>query len=193
MWINLNHMTSPYESEIRARITHALSAAQAGAAVSRVHLPARDAHASVHVPAGADVSALLAIDDGSRYGAPLVSSVRLLNGWLLFTFSPEFFTALVDEINRTLPLPDETSETYAENRMRVLARHEGADCPNIHVFHRALALALVAHESAAARHRAERAALTLFHTIPPRERPALLARCGALGGAMLRLLSASHE
>ncbi|MEZ4626706.1 MAG: hypothetical protein R2912_00875 [Eubacteriales bacterium] len=36
-----------------------------------------------------------------------------------------------------------------------------------------------------------RAALSLFHTIPPRIRPALLSRCGALGGAILRLLAFS--
>ena len=185
-------MTSPYESEIRAQITRALSAAQTGAVVSRVHLPARDAHASVHVPAGMDAPALLAIDYGSLYGAPLVSSVRLVNGWLLFTFTPEFFSALVDDINSTLPLQDEKIETYAENRMRVLARHEGLGCPDKAAFHRALALALVANESAAACKRAERAALTLFHAIPPRERPALIARCGAFGGAMLRLLSSSY-
>lgn len=185
-------MTPPYESEIRAQITRALSAAQPSAAVSRVHLPARDAHASVHAPAGLDASKLLSIDYGSLYGAPLVTYARLLNGWLLFSFPPEFFSALVDEINRTLPLQDEANETHAENRMRALARHEGADCPEEAAFYRALLFALTAHESAAARHRAERAALTLFHAIPARERPALLARCGAFGGAMLRLLSFSH-
>ena len=185
-------MTPPYESEIRAQITRALSVALSGAAVSRVHLPARDAHASVHVPTSADASKVLSIDYGSLYGAALVSSVRLVNGWLLFSFSPEFFSALVDEINRTLPLRHDASETHAENRMRVLARHDGADCPDIPALHRALLLALTAHESAAARHRAERAALTLFHTIPPRERPALFSRCGVFGGAILRLLSSSR-
>ena len=186
-------MTPPYESEIRAQIARALSAAYLGAAVSRVHLPARDAHASVHVPASADASKILSFDYGTLYGATLVSSVRLVNGWLLFSFSPEFFSALVREINNALPLRHDASETHAENRMRALARHGGADCPDIPAFHRALLLALAAHESPAAYKRAERAALTLFHTIPPRERPALIAHCGAFGGAMLRLLSASHE
>ena len=185
-------MMPPYESEIRARITRALSAAHAGAAVSRVHLPARDAHASVHVPAGLDASKVLSLDYGSLYGAPLVSSVRLLNGWLLFTFTPEFFSALVDEINRALPEPSPGHQTHAMNRMYALSRHAGTGCPDEVAFHRALLLALTAHESPATRKRAERAALTMFHAIPPRERPALTARCGALGSAMLRLLSNSR-
>ena len=181
-----------YESELTAKLSRVLCAANIVAQNTRVHLPARDAHASVHVSAGLDASKVLSLDYGSLYGTPLVGSVRLVNGWLLFTFTQEFFSALVDEINRTLPLQDEKIETCAENRMRALARHEGTGCLDKAAFHRALMLALVAHESAAAYKRAERAALTLFHTIPPRERPALIARCGALGGAMLRLLSNSR-
>ena len=185
-------MTPPYESEIRAQITRALSVALSGAAVSRVHLPARDAHASVHVPTSADASKVLSIDYGSLYGAPLVSSVRLVNGWLLFSFSPEFFSALVERINLTLALPEAENETHAENRMHVLARHGGVGCPDLPTFHRALLLAVASHESMAAYRRAERAANTLFHTIPPRDRGALLPRCGALGGALWRMLSYSR-
>jgi len=118
----------------------------------------------------------------------LVKAVREVNGWLLFDFSPAFFSALVDEINASPSAPDANGETHAENRMRALARHSGLGCPDIPAFHRAIIEAVVAHESPAAYRRAERAALSLFHTIPPRERPALFPHCGALGGAILRLL-----
>lgn len=185
-------MKPPFESEIRAQILRVLGGAALLPPAARVHLPARDAHASIRLPAGTSAQAVLALDFGALYGAQLVSSLRVVNGWLLFDFSPAFFSALVDESNRTLPAPECTDETLAENRMYVLSRHDGTGCPDHPVFHRALMLAIVAHESKAAYARAERAALTLFHTIPPRERPALLLRCAALGGAMLRLLNSSR-
>jgi len=186
-------MTPPYESEIRAQIVRVLGGAlQNAPAASRIRMPARDAHASVHPPVDADLLSLAALDFGALYGATLVDRVRVVNGWLLFDFTPAFFSALVEEINRTLPAPECTNETLAENRIYVLSRHEGSGCPDHPAFHRALICALVAHESKAAYARAETAALTLFHSILPQERPALLSRCGALGGAMLRLLTNSR-
>ena len=184
-------MKPPFESDIRAQIRRVLGGALPDAPASRIHLPARDAHASVHLPQGADAAALAALDFGLLYGAQLVSSVREVNGWLLFTFSSAFFSALVDEIHRLLPAPESAFDSLAQNRMYVLSRHGGTGCPDHDAFHRALILATVAHESKAALARAEQAALTLFHTIPPRIRPALLSRCGALGGAILRLLACS--
>jgi hypothetical protein len=185
-------MKPQFDSEIRAQILRVLgSAAQLPPAV-RVHLPARDAHASIRLPAGTSAQAVLALDFGSLYGATLVDSLRVVNDWLLIDFSPAFFSALADEVNRTLPAPDRANETLAQNRMYALSRHEGSGCPDHPAFHRALICALVAHQSKAAYARAETAALTLFHSIPLRERPALLSRCGALGGAMLRLLTQSR-
>ena len=185
-------MKPPFESEIRAQIRRVLGGALPNAPVSRIHLPARDAHASVHLPQGADADALVALDFGSLYNAQLVDSVRVVNGWLLFTFSPAFFNALVEEIHRLLPAPEPAFNALAQNRMYVLSRHDGTGCPDQDAFLRSLLLATVAHESKAALARAEQAALTLFHTIPPRIRPALLSRCGALGSAMHRLLANSY-
>ncbi|MEZ4626707.1 MAG: hypothetical protein R2912_00880 [Eubacteriales bacterium] len=85
-------MKPPFESDIRAQIRRVLNGAHPDAPVSRIHLPARDAHASVHLPQGADADALAALDFGTLYGAQLVDSVRMVNGWLLFTFSPAFLT-----------------------------------------------------------------------------------------------------
>jgi hypothetical protein len=185
----LAYMTPPYESEIRAQLVRVLGGALGQPPeAARIRLPARMAHASFRPPMGADVNALAALDFGVLYGTPLVDQVRVVNGWLLFDFTPAFFSALVDEITRSLPAPDATNETHAQNRMRVLARHEGTGCPAVPAFHRALVLSLVAHESPAAYRRAEHAAKTLFHTIAPRERAALLSHCGALGGALWRLL-----
>lgn len=185
-------MKPPFESEIRAQIRRVLGGAFPGTPDARIHLPARNAHASVHLRTGASEQTLSSLDFGSLYGAPFVESLRVVNGWLLFEFSPAFFSAWTDEINRALPAPERADEALAENRMFVLSRHEGTGCPDHPAFHRALILAAVAHESKAAHMRAEQAALKLFHTIPPRIRPALFSRCGALGGAMLRLLSNSR-
>ena len=183
-------MTPPYESEIRARLAAALGGALGQLPDARsIRLPAKAAHASFRPPQGADANALTALDYGSLYGEPLVETVRVVNGWLLFSFSPAFFSALVRQINLALPSPKADRETLAQNRMRALSRHGGSGCPNLPAFHHALVQAVVAHESRAAYRRAEQAALTLFHTILPRERPALLSQCGALGGALTRLLT----
>jgi hypothetical protein len=186
-------MTPPYENDIRSHLAAVLSGAfgQPPDAL-RIRLPARTAHASFRPPLGADAEKLTTLDFGSLYGAPLVSDVRMVNGWILFDFSPAFFSALSQKICHALPVPDFSTETHAENRMRVLSRHEGAVCPDESVFHHALIMAVVAHESPPAYRRAERAALTLFHTIAPQERSALFSRCGALGGALWRLLSHSR-
>ncbi len=188
----LAYMKPPYESEIRTQLLRVLGGALQEPNAQSLRLPARDAHLSFRPPHGVDSGPLAALDFGSLYGVPLVERVRVVNGWLLFDLSPAFFTALVDEINRSCPAPELAHDTLAENRMRIVSRHDGAGCPDLPPFHRALMLALAAHESVAAYARAERAALSLFHEIPPRERPALLSRCGALGGAMLRLLALSR-
>ena len=186
----LAYMKPPYESEIRAQLVRVLGDALREAPDARsLRLPARDAHVSFRPPHGVDPAPLAALDFGALYGVPLVERVRVVNGWLLFDLSPAFFSALVDEINRSCPIPELAHDTHAENRMRLVSRHPGTGCPDIASFHRALMLALAAHESSAAYARAERAALSLFHEIPPRDRPALLSDCGALGGAMLRLLA----
>ena len=185
----LAYMIPPYESEICTRIAETLGTALENPLPARsIHLPARNAHASVHPQRDGKIDRLLALDYGSLYGAKLVETTRVVNGWLLLDFSPAFFSALVDEINASVPAPDTSGETHAQNRMYVLSRHEGTGCPEIPSFYRALLLALTAHESAAAYRRAERAVLTLFHDIPARERPALFRQCGAFGGAILRLL-----
>ena len=99
-----------------------------------LRLPAREAHLSFHPPHGVDPSPLAALDFGSLYGAPLVERVRVVNGWLLFDLSPAFFTALVEEINRSCPAPELAHETHAENRMRIVSRHDGAGCPDLPSF-----------------------------------------------------------
>ena len=189
----LAYMKPPYESEIRAQLVRVLSGTLRDSPdARRFRLPARAAHISFRPSHGVDPVPLATLDFGSLYGAPLVEQARVVNGWLLFDLSPAFFSALVDEINRSCPAPETAHDTHVENRMRLVSRHAGTGCPDLPPFHRALMLALAAHESRAAYGRAEHAARSLFHEIPPRERPALLSQCGALGGAMLRLLALSR-
>lgn len=186
-------MKSRFESEIRGALIGVLNSTLATALdPKRIHLPAREAHASVRPPQGTDCEALLLLDYGMLYGAPLVKSVRCVNGWLLFDFSPAFFSALVGEINATIPEPDTFGETHAENRMRVLARHDGSGCPDLPALQNALIVAITAHESPAVYRRAAANAQSLFHAIPPRDRLALVSQCGALGGALWRLLAVAR-
>jgi hypothetical protein len=94
----LAYMTPPYESEIRAQLVSVLGGALGQSPeAARIRLPAKMAHASFRPPEGVDVFALAALAFGSLYGARLVGAVRVVNGWLLFDFSPDFFRALVEE------------------------------------------------------------------------------------------------
>jgi hypothetical protein len=182
-----------FGSENRACLAEAFSGAF-GTVVDakKIRLPARAAHASYRPPQGADSALVRAEDFGLLYGAPLVEQVRVVSGWLLLDFSPAFFSALVEQINGELPLPANDGGSHAINRMLTLARHAGSGCPDHPAFHRALLLGIAAEESSAAFRRASQAAETLFHAIPPKERPALFPICGAFGGAMAKLLAASR-
>ncbi len=182
-------MTTSFDSEIRVRLADVLGGAfLCPIDAKKIRLPARHADASVRPPQEADPERALGADFGSLYGAPLVESVHLVNGWLLFDFSPAFFGALAERVNALFPAPSSDGGRHAVNRMLALMRHGQAGCPDHPALHRALLLAICAHESRAAYRRAEHAAQTLFHSVPPRDRCALLSGCGALGGALARLL-----
>jgi len=182
-------MIPSFDRDIRIRLAETLGGAL-GTAVGEqaVHLPARHADASAHLPLGCDSALALSADYGSLWNAPLVSSVRLQNGWLLFAFSDALFDALVGQINASLPLPSDDGGAHALNHLLTLGRHGGEGCPALPSFRRALLEAVCANQSPAAYPRAERAAETLFHPIPPRERPALMDHCGAYARALARLL-----
>ncbi|MCE5190040.1 MAG: hypothetical protein LLF75_12790 [Eubacteriales bacterium] len=182
-------MISSFDREIRTQIAAALSGALGVAVETRsVRLPARQSDAGVSIPHGCDGARAQRADFGSLWGAPLVSSVHPFNGWLLFTFSDAFFDSLVARINASLPLPENDGGSRAVNRMLALGRHGGEGCPSVPALKRALLEALQAGRSPAAYRRAARAVETMFHTVPPRERPAILPRSGALGNALARLL-----
>ena len=182
-------MMPSFDRDIRTRLAEALGGALGTAVGERaVRLPTRSADASAHLPPGFDPAPALSSDYGSLWGAPLVSGVRLENGWLLFTLSDALFDALVVQVNASLPLPENDGGEHALNRLLVLGRHGGEGCPALPPFRRALLDAICASQSPAAYRRAVRAAETLFHSIPPRERPALLDRSGAYARALARLL-----
>ena len=187
-------MVPPFESEIRDCLAGTLGGVF-GTAVAprRIRLSARAADASFRPPQGASPASAEAADFEPLYGARLVERIRVVNGWLLFTFSHAFFDALTARVNETLPLPAHDGGVYAVNRMLALARHTSSGCPDFPAARRALLLGVSAHESRAAYGRAVQAALTLFHAVPPRERGACLSESGALGGALARLLFASRE
>ena len=179
-----------FHRDIRIRLAEALGGALGIAVDERsIRLPARQADASAHLPLGCDPAHVLIADYGSLYGAPLVASVRLLNGWLLFAFSDELFDMLVMQANASLPLPADDGGEHVVNRLLALGRHAGEGCPTPPVFHRVLLEGICVSQSPAAYQRAARAAEMLFHSIPPRERPALMDCSGAYARALARLLA----
>ena len=186
-------MIPSFDRDIRARLAETLGDALGTVVGERsVRLPARQADASAHLPPNGDSARALGADYGALWNAPLVSGVRLVNGWLLFTFSDALFDALVVQVNASLPLPEDDGGEHALNRLLVLGRHGGEGCPTFPPFRRALLDAICASQSPAAYRRAVRAAETLFHAISPRERPALLDRSDAYARALARLLASTR-
>ena len=121
-------------------------------------------------------------------GTAPVCAAALQNGWLYFTFSDDFYSALVRHILSVLPAPDSDCGRYALNRMRALSRHDGTGCPADRAVQRALLLAVCAGQNEAALCRAEDALLCMTHHAAPKERAALLNRCGAVYDAASRIL-----
>ena len=164
-----------------------------------IHIPARDAAAScaVAIARGLDADALCVRLSSVRaaafpavFGAPPVRGVRAQRGWLLFDLTDAFYSAAVRHVCAVLPPASHDCGQHAVNRLRAMARRGGTDCPPEPAVQRALLLALCATRSPAARAQAERALLSLAHGTPPRERPALLARCGGVADAAARILFA---
>lgn len=181
-------MVNAFESEIRSRLAEAASrAAGLPFDASSVHLPVKHAAASLRLPNGAPpfqpetVSARL-------YGAEMIKSCRVVNGWLLFDWRSAFYDALTEHVLAAYPAPDSDLGRHAINRMLALARHGGTGCPSVPALQRALLLCVCAGKSRSALEQAERAVCSIFRSVPPKERPALLEQSGALGNACARLL-----
>lgn len=180
-------MEHALNSEIRQSLAEAASRA-CGTALSAgaVRVPARRAFASLRLPEDAP---LRRDAQGDLFGASFIKETRLINGWLLFDFSDAFFDALTAEALRRLPPTANPLQSHAVNRLLALSRHGGAGCPRVPSLQKALFACAFAGESPAARRRAEEAVEAMFLPVLPRERPALLADCGALGDACARLLA----
>ncbi len=157
-----------------------------------VRLPARDAAAAAYAPPPLDAGTLAAELTRTNpfprvLGAPSVSAVRARNGWLLFTLDRAFYAAAAAQILAVLPPPGSDLGSYALNRMRAYARHTGRGCPDAASVQRALLLALCLHFGSVGLRAAERAALTMFHGIPPRGRAAVIEASGAVCDAIARI------
>ncbi len=153
-----------------------------------VHLPSRNSAASVHIPYRLPMRKFSADIFPSAFGVPLVSSCRTVDSWLLIDFCDSFYDALVERVCAMLPAADADTESHVVNKLNALARHDGSGCPRVPSFQRALLLSLAAQKGLGAHALAYRACETMLHSVPPRERPALLEQSGALGDALSRLL-----
>lgn len=181
-------MNNAPESEIRSSLAEAVSrAAGLPFDASDVHLPARHAAASLRLPSGAAPFPPEAVS-ARLYGVEMIESCRVVNGWLLFDLSDAFYNSLTEHVLVAYPPPESDLGRYAVNRMLVLARHGGTGCPNIPALQRALLLCVCAGKNRSSLEQAERAVRSMFRSIPPKERPALLEQSGALGNACARLL-----
>ncbi|MEN6594107.1 MAG: hypothetical protein ABFC31_04030 [Clostridiaceae bacterium] len=181
-------MLNALESEIRSRLAEAVSRASGFAfGAQDVHLPARHAAASLRPPNGAPTFPPESVS-AKLFGAEMVESCRMVNGWLLLDLSAAFYDALTAHVNTVFPPPLSDGGRHAVNRMLVLARHGGKGCPQIPAVQRALLLCVCAGQNRASLERAEQAVGTMFRSIPPKDRTALLAESGALGSACARLL-----
>ncbi len=157
-----------------------------------VRVPARGAAAAVYVPPPLDADALAAKLAMTKpfprvLGATSVSTARVRNGWLLFTLDRAFYAAAAAQVVTVLPMPDSDLGSHALNRMRAYARHAGCGCPDAAGVQRALLLALCLPFGGVGLPAAERAALGMFHGIPPRGRAAVIAESGGVCDAISRI------
>ena len=93
--------------------------------------PSKKAHlaSSAFLRGGADKAAAALnehADECTLYEVPLLSSVAVENGWLLFFFTPD----ALDAAATRLPDPEEPDETYFARRLWMYARHDDAPVPD---------------------------------------------------------------
>lgn len=122
-------------------------------------------------------------------GAPLVLAVAEENGWLLFTFTDAFYTALTAHMLCTLPPVDGDGGDHLKNRLMGLARKPRCGCPQDPAAQRAVWLAALCCERSGRLTDARRAAQALFTAKKPAARAAFLARCADPADAALRALA----
>ncbi len=136
--------------------------------------------------------------------APFIGGIGVKNGTLRITLTREALEALARAAVEKLPPQKQwlcegcglgTREGYAMARMGTLARKGDKGLPQDEAALRALwlALGICAYPGDAARTRARlkqavEALLTMSHHLPPRERAALMNRCGLVGMAAEKLI-----
>ena len=143
-------------------------------------------------------------------GVPLVACVYENGGHLLFRLTDAFYTALLREVLMVYPpapplsageeLPPEARHIhYAQRRMWMLARYAEGEvcCPTVPAIQRALFLSAGVGERLdhprALQLRLEEASTaltTMFHTVLPHERSALMRESAFVGEAAARILFA---
>lgn len=133
-------------------------------------------------------------------GAPLIETVEAEDGFLNFYFTAAAYDAMIEHMLLELPPVTELAlphdeVTYACWRMSMLARKGASPVPDDPCVKKAAWLVLGIAERAGDRRllalrkqEAAAALLGMSRRLPPRERPALLNRCGSLAECALRLL-----
>lgn len=113
---------------------------------------------------------------------PVLEAVTEKNGWLLFSFSSEFWNALL-RLGQTLP--PASAETYWGNRLHILTRKGDAPCPVEPRVQEVLLLTFWAWGTGRYPKDLPQKLLTMTHVSPPAYRLTLENQCGAVAKALL--------
>lgn len=115
-------------------------------------------------------------------GIPILTHVKEKNGWLLLTFTPDFWEKLL-ELGQSLP--PATLECYWGNRLHMLSRKGDAPCPTVPPVQETLLLTFWAWGTGRYPQSLPGRLLTLTYISPPAQRLALENQCGSLAKALL--------
>ena len=161
-----------------------------------IHLPARNAPASVYLPELARIPYLWVRARevfGVVLGAPLVEHAAIDGSFLLLFFTDAFYDALIKHIRSVLPPACSDCGSLALNRMLALSKKPGDRCPDDPAAKRLLWQLVCLYERPGGLQEAERALIAYLGHLPPRERQAAAGRCGAFADASARILYAFRK
>ena len=137
-----------------------------------------------------DTQALAGILDAKKAGFPVPEGISRVTSdgiWILVEFGEGFYRKILHSYAK--PLARETVlDSYALQRMKMLARYPAHSCPENPAVRRALYLALIAGETGKRREEAERNLLEMCSSVPPEKRQELCRTCGDVARAAIELL-----
>lgn len=155
-----------------------------GLAAADVRMPARHAACSVYAP---ETAAPTPDAFPDMLGVPAVRAAESVNGWLLLSFTDEFYDACVRHTLETLPPPENDMGSPPLGRMLLLSRQAGVGCPQDARIQRALWLLLGAAHGHVSPAEAAQAFSRMLYALPVGRRMEMRRACGQMADAGARL------